>query len=315
MHVHNDRIAVLIPCYNEAATIATVVNDFAAALPDAQIFVFDNNSTDSSADIARKAGATVISEYRQGKGNVIRSMFRSLEADIYVLVDGDSTYPADQVHNLIEPIIAKRANMTVGDRISTTYDLINHRRFHSFGNRLIRWLVNRLFASNLNDIMSGYRAFDRLFVKNFPVMSDEFEIETEMTIHALEKKFNIQEIPINYKDRPKGSTSKLNTFSDGFKIIKTIAFIFKNHKPMIFFGGTAILLALLGVVIGAFPVYEYMTYSYVFKVPSAILAAALETMALLSLTSGVILDTIVRQHKETYELHLSSYLSRTDINR
>ena len=310
MHYPNTRIAVLIPCFNEETTIGEVVNQFAAELPGSEIYVFDNNSSDKSAEVARQAGAIVINEYRQGKGNVVRSMFRRVEADIYVMVDGDCTYPAGEIDHLIAPILAEQAHMVIGDRISSTYDQENRRPLHSFGNRLVRWLVNRLFHSNLKDIMSGYRVFDRLFVKNFPVMSDKFEIETEMTIYALERKFNITEIPITYRDRPSNSESKLTTFSDGFRILKTIALIFKNYKPMPFFGALSLVICLTGLGVGVGPVYEYIIYSIVNKVPSAILAASLQIIAILSFFSGIILDTIASHQREANQIHVNSYLNQ-----
>lgn len=309
MHYPNTRIAVLIPCFNEETTIREVITQFAAELPGAEIYVFDNNSSDQSAEMARQAGAIVINEYRQGKGNVVRSMFRRVEADIYVMVDGDCTYPPSEVHSLIAPVLAEQAHMVIGDRISSTYDQENRRPFHSFGNRLVRWLVNRLFRSHLKDIMSGYRAFNHLFVKSLPVTSDAFEIETEMTIYALERKFSIAEIPITYKDRPKDSQSKLRTFSDGYKILKTIAIIFKNYKPFPFFLMFSFFSFVIGLSIGIGPIYEFINYRYVYKVPSAILAASLHVIALFSLFSGIILDTISSNHKEIHQMNLNNYLS------
>ena len=310
MHYPNTRIAVLIPCFNEETTIGEVVTQFAAELPGAEIYVFDNNSSDKSAEVARQAGAIVVNEYRQGKGNVVRSMFRRVEADIYVMVDGDCTYPPSEVHNLIAPVLADQAHMVIGDRISSTYDQENQRPFHSFGNRLVRWLVNRLFHSNLKDIMSGYRAFDRLFVKSLPVTSDAFEIETEMTIYALERKFSFVEIPVTYKDRPKNRKSKLNTFSDGYKILKTISSIFKNYKPFSFFFvffSFSFLISFL-IVIGS--IYEFINYNYVYKIPSAILAASLQIISFLFLFIGIILDTISSNHKEMHQMHINNYLSQ-----
>lgn len=310
MQYPNTRIAVLIPCFNEETTIGEVVTQFSTELPDAEIYVFDNNSSDQSAEVARQAGAIVINEYRQGKGNVVRSMFRRVEADIYVMVDGDCTYPPSEVHNLIAPVLADQAHMVIGDRISSTYDQENQRPFHSFGNRLVRWLVNRLFHSNLKDIMSGYRAFDRLFVKSLPVTSDAFEIETEMTIYALERKFSFVEIPVTYKDRPKNSNSKLNTFSDGYKILKSITSIFKNYKPFSFFFVFFSFSFLASLFIGIGPIYEYVNYNYVYKIPSAILAASLQIISLLFLFIGIILDTISSNHKEIHQMYINNYLSQ-----
>jgi len=308
MKNNQSTVAVLIPCYNEEATIYRVISDFKAALPDAKIYVFDNNSSDKTIEEAKRAQAIVVSEYRQGKGNVVRSMFRLVEADFYVMVDGDLTYPASDVHSLLEPVVSGRASMVVGDRHSSkAYEIENTRRFHGAGNRLVRWLINKLFRVELKDIMSGYRVFSRFFVKTCPVMSDGFEIETELTLHALDKKFSLVEVPIGYKDRPEGSVSKLNTFLDGYRILKTILWLFKDYKPFLFFGFCSFVFFVLGWSIGVFPVLEYIQTSYVKKVPSAVLAASLEVLAMLCLVCGVILDTIVRQNKEAYELKLLNY--------
>jgi glycosyltransferase involved in cell wall biosynthesis len=224
------EIAVLIPCFNESATIEKVVNDFKIQLPEAKIYVFDNNSTDNTDGIAKKAGATVYHVYQQGKGNVIREMFRNIQADCYIMTDGDDTYPASFAKKMIDPIIENRADMVIGDRLSSTYFQENKRPFHNFGNKLVRFLINFLWKSDVKDIMTGYRAFNDRFVKLFPVMSPGFEVETEMTIHALDKRFKIKEIPIEYKDRPEGSESKLNTYRDGLKVLKTISLLVKFHK-------------------------------------------------------------------------------------
>lgn len=306
--VNECNIAVLIPCYNEETTISAVVSSFARVLPKARIIVFDNNSSDDSVMQAEKAGAEVVSEPRQGKGNVVRAMFRKIDADIYVLVDGDNTYPANQAVELIGPLLHQEADMVVGDRLSSrAYDKENKRKFHSFGNRLVRRMINLLFGSRLKDIMSGYRVFSRVFVKTFPVLSEGFEIETELTLHALDKRFPIVEIPIDYRDRPAGSVSKLSTFSDGSRILKTIAKVFKNYKPLHFFTACAGACCLAGLFIGIFPIMEYIRYSYVYKVPSAILAAALEILAMLLFSCGIILDTIVQHQRENYELTVNQY--------
>lgn len=305
------KIAVLIPCYNEEKTIEVVVADFRTALPDAAVYVFDNNSSDRTAEIAEGAGARVFHEVRQGKGNVVRTMFRVVDADVYLLVDGDSTYSAQDARKLIEPILGGRADMVVGDRISSrAYQNENKRPFHSFGNWLVCWLVKRLFKVRLSDIMSGYRSFNALFVKTVPILSEGFEIETEMSLHALDKRFRILEVPISYSDRPAGSLSKLKTFADGFRVLKTIAFVFKNYKPMTFFGWTSFFVALSGLAIGIFPIIEYVRYSYVYKVPSAVLASALEILAMLFFCCGLILETTVRQHKETFEIYLNSVVAK-----
>jgi glycosyltransferase involved in cell wall biosynthesis len=297
------KVAVLIPCYNEELTIEKVVRDFRRELPDADIFVYDNNSTDATADIAARAGAVVRRETRQGKGNVVRRMFREVEADIYVLVDGDDTYPAEAVHRLLEPIRQRAADMVIGDRLSNgSYSQQNKRPFHDLGNRLVRGLINRLFDTDLRDIMTGYRVMTRRFVKNFPISSEGFEIETEMTLHALDKRYTIVEIPIDYRDRPEGSFSKLNTFSDGWRVLRTIFGIFKSYRPMAFFGWAALILLVLGLAVGLPVVYEFIHWHYIRRLPSAVLAVGLVLLAMGSFGCGVILDTIVRLHRETYEL-------------
>lgn len=302
------KTAILIPCYNEEITIEKVIKDFKKELPEADIYVYDNNSKDRTAEIAKKNGAIVKHEYRQGKGNVVRSMFRDIEADIYVMVDGDDTYPAEEVHKLMEPIIKQEADMVIGDRLTNgTYQHENKRHFHEFGNNLVKKSINRLFKANLKDIMTGYRVFNKLFVKNMPVMSPKFEIETEMSLHALDKKFVIKEIPIIYRDRPEGSVSKLDTFGDGLKVIKTIVKMYKDFKPRQFFWIIAFLFAIIGFAVGLPVIIEFFTTSYITKVPSAILASGIMIVALIIFQCGVILDTVVKQHKEKYELELLRY--------
>ena len=237
------KIAVLIPCYNESKTIAKVVADYKNALPEADVYVYDNNSSDGTDEIARKAGAIVRYERRQGKGNVIRSMFRDIDADCYLMIDGDDTYPADNAREMCDYVLSRGVDMVIGDRLSSTYFEENKRPFHNFGNSLVRTLINRLFHSNVKDIMTGYRAFSRSFVKHFPVLSRGFEIETEMTIHALDKNFLMKEVPIKYRDRPEGSVSKLNTYSDGFKVLMTIARLFRDYKPFVFFSSVFLVAA------------------------------------------------------------------------
>ena len=298
-----EKIAVLIPCYNEELTIEKVVKDFKKELPNADIYVYNNNSKDKTAKIAKKAGAIVVNEYKQGKGNVIRSMFRDIEADIYVMVDGDNTYPANQVHGLIEEVRSGRADMAIGDRLSNgTYTQENKRHFHEIGNNLVKFSINFLFRTKLKDIMTGYRVFNRDYVKNFPILSKGFEIETEMTIHALDRNYSIVEVPIDYRDRPKGSTSKLNTFRDGFKVLFTIFKMFKNYKPMAFFLIIAFILFVISLGIGIPVIVEYVKTGLVLKFPSAILAVGVMICAILSFAIGVILDTVVRQHKELLEI-------------
>jgi glycosyltransferase involved in cell wall biosynthesis len=303
---HHVRIAVLIPCYNEEATIEKVVKDFRAQLPEATIYVYDNNSKDRTAEIAAAAGAVVRKERRQGKGNVVRSMFRDIDADIYVMADGDDTYPAEFVHALIRPVADGEADMAIGDRHSNgSYSKENKRPFHNLGNQLVKTLINRLFKSNLQDIMTGYRVFNRRFVKNMPVASEGFEIETEMTLHALDKKFSIVEIPIEYRDRPEGSFSKLNTLSDGVRVLKTVFRIFKDYKPLAFFSFCAVVFLILGLLVGIPVISEYVATGLISKLPSAVLAVGFVMLATTSLTCGFILDTIVRQHKDMYQLMLN----------
>ena len=302
------KIAILIPCYNEELTIEKVINDFKKELPEAKIYVYNNNSKDKSKEIALKNNVIVIDEYKQGKGNVVRSQFRDIEADIYVMVDGDDTYPAEFVHELIKPILNGEADMTIGDRLSNgTYQKENKRHFHEFGNNLVRKSINVLFNTNLKDIMTGYRVFNKRFVKNMPVLSPKFEIETEMSLYALDKKYIIKEIPIIYRDRPEGSSSKLNTISDGIKVVKTIVRMFKDYKPLRFFGIISFILFCLSLLIGIPVIVEFIKTSYITKIPSAILATGLVSLSAISLQCGIILDTITRQHRETYELNILRY--------
>lgn len=304
------EVAILIPCYNEAVSIAKVIEDFRIELPEANIYVYDNNSTDNTIEIAQKHGAIVKKEPRQGKGNVVRRMFREVEADIYIMIDGDDTYPASYVHKLIEPVKSGQADMSVGDRHSSgAYKNKNTRPLHNFGNHLVKQSINVLFDADLHDIMSGYRVFNRKFVKNMAVNSNGFEIETEMTIHSLDKKFILVELPVDYKERNEGSYSKLNTFSDGTKILKTIFWIFKDYKPLTFFITLSLIFFLLGLVTGVPVIIEFMQTSYVAKVPSAILAIGLMLISVLSLFSGFLLDTIVKLHRERYELNLIRYIT------
>ena len=302
------KIAVMIPCYNEEITIEKVIKDFRKELPDADIYVYDNNSTDKTVEIATKNNVIIKKEYNQGKGNVVRRMFREIEADIYVMVDGDDTYPAEMVHELIKPIEEQKADMVIGDRLSNgTYKKENKRKFHSLGNSMVRGSINKLFGTNLRDIMTGYRAFNKIFVKNIPVLSSKFEIETEMTLHALDKKFIIKEIPIVYRDRPEGSTSKLNTVKDGMKVLKTILSMYKDYKPRKFFFALAILLFILGLIPGIPVIVEFAKTHFITKVPSAILATGFMLMATVAFQCGIILDTIVKANKQKYELNLIRY--------
>ena len=311
-----EKIVVLIPCYNEELTIEKVIKDFRKELPEADIYVYNNNSKDKTAEIARKNGAIVRDEYRQGKGNVVRSMFRDIEADIYVMVDGDDTYPADEVHKLIEPIRNHEADMVIGDRLTNgTYQHENKRHFHEFGNNLVKKSINVLFKTNLKDIMTGYRVFNKIFVKNMPVMSPKFEIETEMSLHALDKKFIIKEIPIVYRDRPAGSESKLNTVSDGIKVVKTIVKMFKDFKPRQFFWIIALIFAILGCIVGIPVIVEFAKTGYITKVPSAVLATGIMIFAIIIAQCGVVLDTVVKQHRENYELNLLRYAQIEELKK
>ena len=302
------KTAVLIPCYNEELTIEKVIKDFRKELPDSDIYVYDNNSKDKTAEIAEKNGAIVKHEYRQGKGNVVRSMFRDIDADIYVMVDGDDTYPAEEVHKLIEPVANGEADMAIGDRLTNgTYQKENKRHFHEFGNNLVKCAINIAFKTNLKDIMTGYRVFNKFFVKNMPVLSPGFEIETEMSLHALDKRFIIKEIPIVYRDRPEGSSSKLNTVSDGIRVVKTIIKMFKDFKPFAFFGIIALVLAVIGLIIGIPVIAEFIKFRYITKVPSAVLATGIMIFAVISFQCGTILDTVVKQNREKYEISLLKY--------
>ena len=303
------KTAVLIPCYNEERTIRKVIEDYKKALPDADIYVYNNNSSDRTAEIARQTGAIVREEYRQGKGNVIRSMFRDINADCYLMIDGDDTYPAENAPEMVRYILNGQADMVVGDRLSSTYFTENKRRFHNFGNVLVRKLINNLFGSHINDIMTGYRAFSRSFVKGFPVLSKGFEIETEMTIHAVDKNFLVKEIPVTYRDRPKGSTSKLNTFSDGFKVLKTVFSLFKDYRPFVFFGTISLLFFLLAVIL-FIPVFaDYMHTGLVARFPTLIVSCVLALCSLLSFSVGVILDVDVKKHRQLYEILMNYYIS------
>ena len=299
------KIAVLIPCYNESVTIEKVVKDFKENLPNADVYVYDNNSTDGSSKIAKKAGAIVRFEPRQGKGNVIRTMFREIEADCYLMVDGDDTYPAERAKEMCDYVLDGKADMVIGDRLSSTYFKENKRLFHNFGNVLVRKLINTLFKSNIKDIMTGYRAFSKQFVKSFPVLSKGFEIETEMTIHSVDNNFKIVEIPIEYRDRPKDSSSKLNTYSDGFKVIKTIGMLFKEYKPRAFFNIIALIFMIIGIIIIVPPFTEYFETGLVSRFPSLIVGCFSITISLLNIGIGTILEVLTKKNKQFYELYLN----------
>lgn len=300
----NKKIAVLIPCYNESKTIAKVVKDYKSILPEADIYVYDNNSTDGTAKIAEKAGAIVKYEYKQRKGNVIRTMFREIDADCYLMIDGDDTYPKENAREMCDLILSKQADMVIGDRLSSTYFTENKRPFHNFGNKLVRGLINTLFKSNVRDIMTGYRAFSYEFVKTFPVLSKGFEIETEMTIHALDKNFLLKEIPVEYRDRPQGSVSKLNTYSDGFKVLKTIARLFKEYKPTIFFTTISLLFFIISLCFGIPVFIEYFKTGLVPRFPTLIFSGFLLTISILLVICGIILEVVVKKHRQLFELML-----------
>ena len=300
-----DRIAVLIPCYNESKTVAKVVADFKAVLPeDAVIYVYDNNSTDGTAEIAAAAGAVVRHEYQQGKGNVIRRMFREIDAQCYIMADGDDTYPAEYAPEMAAKVLERGVDMVVGDRLSATYFTENKRPFHNFGNKLVRRSINALFKSDIRDIMTGYRAFSYQFVKSFPVLSKGFEIETEMSIHAIEKNMLVDNVIVSYRDRPEGSVSKLNTVSDGVKVLGTIGKLYKNNKPLAFFGIIALVLALIAALL-FIPVFnEFLHTGEVRRFPTLIVSGFVAIGAIQSFFAGLILETLHEKNRHDFEMEL-----------
>lgn len=300
-----DKIAILIPCYNESKTIKKVIEDYKKVLPEATIYVYDNNSNDNTDKIAREAGAIVKYEYKQGKGQVIRSMFLDIEAECYLMIDGDDTYPAENAREMVDIILDKKADMVIGDRLSSTYFNENKRPFHNMGNKLVRFLINILFKNNIRDIMTGYRAFSYEFVKTFPVLSKGFEIETEMTIHALDKNMGVKNVTVTYRDRPEGSESKLNTYSDGIKVIKTIANLFKNYRPFSFCAtlGTIFLLISAGLFIPVF--IDYLKTGLVQRFPTLIVSGFLGLASIHSYFSGIILNVIAHHQKQEFEFRLN----------
>ena len=309
-----NKIAVLIPCYNESKTIEKVVKDYRKVLPDADIYVYDNNSTDGTDKIAKKAGAIVKYEYKQGKGNVIRSMFRDLDYECYLMIDGDDTYPAENAREMCDLVLEGKADMVVGDRLSSTYFEENKRPFHNFGNRVVRFLINKIFHNNIKDIMTGYRAFSYNFVKGFPVLSKGFEIETEMTIHAVDKNFKVVEIPVEYRDRPEGSVSKLNTVSDGLKVLKTIGTLFKEYRPQLFFNIISFIFLTISIVL-AIPVFiDYFDTGLVQRFPTLIVSCILLVISLLMYVCGLILHVITKKNKQQYELMLNIIAQNKDKN-
>lgn len=299
-----DRIAVLIPCYNESKTIRKVVSDFKRELPEAAVYVYDNNSTDGTDEEAKGAGAIVRKEPQQGKGNVIRRMFAEIDAECYILVDGDDTYPAESAGELAEAVLEKGADMVVGDRLSSTYFEENKRPFHNLGNTLVRRAINFLFRNDIKDIMTGYRAFSYRFVKTFPVLSKGFEIETEMSIHAVDKNLLVRNVVIDYRDRPEGSASKLNTYSDGLKVLRTILRLFRTYRPGTYFGAIALVLTALAVGFFIPVLIEYNRTGLVERFPTLITCGFVMIAALLSFFSGQILKTIYQKNRQDFELEL-----------
>ena len=299
-----DKIAVLIPCYNEEKTIGKVVSDFKAVLPEAVIYVYDNRSTDNTAKIAAQAGAVVRREYVQGKGNVIRRMFREIDAQCYIMADSDDTYPAEFATEMAKLVLEKKVDMVVGDRLSSTYFTENKRPFHNFGNSIVRKSINALFGSDIKDVMTGYRAFGYNFVKTYPVLSHGFEIETDMTIHAVDKNMLVENVIIDYRDRPDGSESKLNTYSDGFKVMRTILKLYKDYKPLRFFSAIAAVLIILALIFFIPVLIEYIETGLVPNFPTLIVCGFCVTAALMSYFSGLILSTMVQQNRQDFEYKL-----------
>lgn len=299
-----DKIAVLIPCYNEEKTVEKVVTDFKKVLPEAVIYVYDNNSSDRTVELAEKAGAVVRHEYLQGKGNVIRRMFREIDAEVYIMTDGDDTYPAEFAREMVDKVLNHQADMVVGDRLSSTYFTENKRPFHNFGNSLVRGTINRLFRTEIKDIMTGYRAFSYQFVKTFPVLSKGFEIETEMTIHAADKNMQVENVVIEYRDRPAGSESKLNTYSDGAKVLMSIAKLYRNYKPMHFFGILAAFLTIVSVIFFVPVLTEYVETGLVPKIPTLMVCGFTLLAALESVFAGLILAAGAQRNRQEFEMHL-----------
>lgn len=307
-----DKIAVLIPCYNEAQTIEKVITDVQHFLPEAVIYVYDNNSTDATAEIAQKAGAVVRFEHQQGKGNVIRRMFREIDARCYLMIDGDDTYPLDCASEMVDRVLTHNADMVVGDRLSSTYFTQNKRPFHNFGNSLVRGSINYLFHSNIKDIMTGYRAFNYLFVKTFPVLSKGFEIETEMTIHAVHNNMQVENVIVDYRDRPAGSESKLNTYTDGFRVIRMIIRLFKNYKPLAFFGLISLFLLLLSVGFFVPILLEYFKTHLVLRFPTLFVCGFTALAAIQSLFAGLILSNMSEKNRRDFEFQLCNIQNNYD---
>ena len=300
-----NKIAVIIPCYNESKTIEKVVKDYKQVLPEADIYVYDNNSVDGTDEIAKNAGAIVRYETKQGKGNVIRTMFRDIEADCYLMIDGDDTYPAENAREMCNYVLNDNVDMVIGDRLSSTYFTENKRPFHNFGNKIVRGLINKLFKNDIKDIMTGYRAFSYKFVKTFPVLSKGFEIETEMSIHAIDKNFTLKEIPVQYRDRPSGSESKLNTYKDGMRVLKTIATLFKEYKPAVFFNLISLLFYIIAIVLFVPISMEYFNTGLVPRFPTLIVGCFSIVIGLLLNVTSLILQVIVKKHKQLFEIQLN----------
>ena len=299
-----NKIAVLIPCYNESQTIAKVVKDYKEALPEAVIYVYDNNSTDDSAHIAKEAGAVVRYEYKQGKGNVMRRMFMEIDADCYLMVDGDDTYPADNAREMVEAVLNRKADMVIGDRLSSTYFSENKRKFHNFGNTIVKKSINVLFHSDITDIMTGYRAFSYRFVKTFPVLSEGFEIETEMTIHAIDKNMEVENVVVQYRDRPDGSESKLNTFGDGIKVLFTIINFYRVYKPLQFFAGLSFIMLFVAFIFFAPVFVDYMRTHTVSKIPTLVVCGFVALASIQSFFSGMILNSLKQKERQDFEIKL-----------
>ena len=298
------KTAVLIPCYNEEKTIGKVVSDFRRVLPDAGIFVYDNNSSDRTAELAAAAGAEVHREHMQGKGNVMRRMFREIDAESYIIVDGDDTYPAEAAPEMIRRVLEENADMVVGDRLSSTYYEENKRRFHNFGNNFVRGIINRLFGTEIRDIMTGYRAFSYLFVKSFPILSRNFEIETEMSIHAVEYRMHIDHVTVDYRDRPAGSVSKLNTYTDGGKVLMTIARLYRGYHPFAFYTAISLILGLLSVGFMVPVLMDYSRTGLVERFPTLIVCGFVMIAAILFFVTGVILESLLTKDRRLFEMEL-----------
>ncbi|MDL2253498.1 glycosyltransferase family 2 protein [Ruminococcaceae bacterium OttesenSCG-928-I18] len=309
------KVAVLIPCYNEAITIQKVVEDFKEALPEADIYVYDNNSTDGTAEVAKAAGAIVRKEPQQGKGNVMRSMFRHIEADCYLMVDGDDTYPAVHAKEMVDMVLNQNMDLVIGDRLSSTYFTENKRPFHNMGNVLVRWLINRLFKSDIKDIMTGYRCMSYAFVKNYPITSKGFEIETEMTIHALDKKYHIAAIPVQYQDRPEGSVSKLNTYTDGLRVLKTIFLMVREYRPLLFFSLLSLLFLLIALVMFLPILVRYAQTGFVDRIPTLVVSGFALIVAVQSFFSGLILDVVAQKYRQVYQIGLNKTLAPRDRHK